>query len=161
MAEFTAAHALHDAQDCLGLITGGHHPGHCHAYRLAERIRTALATVPMLAHAQQGGPPSNATTPKKADAQKVVQIITSDKAKTQTYCDLDTLYDRIQTANQNNDSKPVESLGKQADFLASKLGPEYNKMMGGIDQVDTNSNEGKELVSILSGLDKLCSKIGS
>jgi hypothetical protein len=121
-------------------------------------VITALAAVPMLAHAQQGGPPSNAPKPTKADAQNVVQIITSDKAKTQTYCDLDKLYDQMQTADKKNDSKTVESLGKQADVLATKLGPEYNKMMDGMDQVDPNSNEGKELVSVLSGLDKLCSK---
>jgi hypothetical protein len=121
-------------------------------------VITALVTVPLLAHAQQGAPPSNAPKPTKADAQKVVQIITSDKAKTQTYCDLDKLFEQMQTADQKNDSKTVESLSKQADVLATKLGPEYNKMMDGMDQVDPNSNEGKELVSVLSGLDKLCSK---
>jgi ABC-type transporter Mla subunit MlaD len=121
-------------------------------------VITALVALPVLAHAQQGGPPSNAPEPTKADAQKVVQIITSDKAKTQTYCDLDKLFDQMQTADQKNDSKTVETLGKQADVLAAKLGPEYNKMMDGMDQVDSNSNEGKELVSVLSGLDKLCSK---
>jgi hypothetical protein len=121
-------------------------------------VITALVTVPLLAHAQQGGPPSNAPKPTKADAQKVVQIITNDKAKTQAYCDLSKLYDQMQTVDQNKDSKKVEALGKQADVLAGKLGPEYNKMMEGLDQVEPNSNEGKELVSVLSGLDKLCSK---
>jgi hypothetical protein len=121
-------------------------------------VITALVALPVLAHAQQGGPPSNAPKPTKADAQKVVQIITSDKAKTQTYCDLNKLFDQMQTADQKNDSKTVESPGKQADVLAAKLGPEYNKMMDGMDQVDSNSSEGKELVSVLSGLDKLCSK---
>jgi hypothetical protein len=121
-------------------------------------VITALVALPVLAHAQQGGPPSNAPKPTKADAQKVVQIITSDKAKPQTYCDLNKLFDQMQTADQKNDSKTVESLGKQADVLAAKLGPEYNKMMDGMDQVDSNSSEGKELVSVLSGLDKLCSK---
>jgi hypothetical protein len=121
-------------------------------------VISALAAVPMLAHAQQGGPPSNAPKPTKADAQKVVQIITSDKAKTQTYCDMSKLFDQMQAADQKNDSKTVETLGKQADALAAKLGPEYNKMMDGMDQVEPNSNEDKELVSVLSPLDKLCSK---
>jgi hypothetical protein len=112
----------------------------------------------VLAHAQQGGPPSNAPKPTKADAQKVVQIITNDKAKTQAYCDMSKLFDQMQTADQKNDSKTVEALGKQADVLATKLGPEYNKMMDGMDPVEPNSNEGKELDSVLSGLDKLCSK---
>jgi len=120
---------------------------------------SALVAMPALAQAQQGGaPPSNAPKPTTADVQKVVQIITSDKAKTQVYCDLDKLYDQMQTADQNNDSKTVEALGKQADAMTNKLGPEYSKMMDGLDQVDPNSSEGKELVSILSGLDKLCGK---
>jgi hypothetical protein len=121
-------------------------------------VITALMALPVLAHAQQGGPPSNAPKPTKADAQKVVQIITNDKAKTQAYCDMSKLFDQMQTADQKNDSKTVKALGKQADVLATKLGPEYNKMMDGMDQVEPNSNEGKELVSVLSGLDKLCSK---
>src|SRR5215831_14604523 len=48
----------------------------------------ALA-IPALAHAQESGP--NVPKPTKADAQNVVQIITSDKVKTQAYCDLDKL----------------------------------------------------------------------
>jgi hypothetical protein len=51
---------------------------------------SALAT-PALAHAQQSGPQPNAPKPTKADAQNVVQIITSDKVKTQAYCDLNKL----------------------------------------------------------------------
>jgi len=121
-------------------------------------VITALVALPVLAHAQQGGPPSNAPKPTKADVQKVVQIITNDKAKTQAYCDLNKLYDQMQTADQNNDSKAVETLGKQADALSGKLGPEYNNMMDGLDQVDPNSTEGKDLASILSKLDDLCSK---
>jgi hypothetical protein len=121
-------------------------------------VITALVALPLLAHAQQGGPPSNAPKPTKADAQKVVQIITSDKAKTQTYCDLSKLYDQMQTADPSKDSKKVEALGKQADALAGKLGPEYNKLMDGMEGVNPNSNEGKELDSILSKLDDLCPK---
>jgi ABC-type transporter Mla subunit MlaD len=122
-------------------------------------VITALVALPVLAHAQQGGPPpSNAPKPTKADVQKVVQIITNDKAKTQAYCDLNKLYDQMQTADQKNDSKAVETLGKQADALAGKLGPEYNNMMDGLDQVDPNSSEGKDFASILSKLDDLCPK---
>jgi hypothetical protein len=47
----------------------------------------ALA-IPALAHAQHGSPQPK---PTKADAQNVVQIITSDKVKTQAYCDLTKL----------------------------------------------------------------------
>ena len=66
---------------------------------------TALVAVPVLAHAQQGGPPSNAPKPTKADAQKVIQIITNDKAKTQAYCDMSKVFDQMQAADQKNDAK--------------------------------------------------------
>jgi hypothetical protein len=112
--------------------------------------------IPVLAYGQQGGPPPNVPKPTKADVQKVVQIISSDQTKLRSYCDLKKLYDQMGAAYQKNDSKTADALGKQADALADKLGPEYSKMMDGLEQVDQNSSEGKAYASILSGLDKLC-----
>ena len=119
---------------------------------------SALAAIPALAHAQQGGPQPNIPKPTKADAQNVVQIISSDKAKTQAYCNLSKLYDQIEAAEQKNDSDTTQALTKQADALVVNLGPEYPKMIEGLEQVDLTSGEGKEFLSILSGLDKLCTK---
>ena len=118
---------------------------------------SALAAIPALAHAQQG-PPPNVPKPTKADAQSVVQIITSDKVKTQAYCDLGKLFDQIQVAKENNDSNTIQALGKQLLPLVDKLGPEYVKVITGMDQVDLTSSEGEELLSILSELDKRCTK---
>jgi len=118
---------------------------------------SALA-IPALAHAQQGSPQPNVPKPTKADVQNVVQIVTSDKAKTQAYCDLSKLYAQVEAGQQKNDFDTVETLTKQADALVDKLGPEYSKMVGGLDQVDLTSSEGKEIMSILLGLDKLCTK---
>ena len=92
------------------------------------------------------------------DVQNVVQIATTDKAKMQAYCDLTRLYDQVQAAEEKNDTKTVEKLTKQADALVDKLGPEYCKMIEGLEEVDQTSSEGKELMSILSGLDKLCTR---
>lgn len=119
---------------------------------------SALVAMPTLALAQQGGPPPSAPKPTKADVQKVVQVISSDKAKSQAYCDLSKLNDEMMAADQKKDTKALEELGKQADTLVDKLGPEYSKMMDGLDQVDENSPEGKDYVTILSALDKLCTK---
>ena len=41
-------------------------------------------------------------------------------------------------AYKKNDSKTADALNKQADALVSKLGPEYSKMMDGLEQVDQN-----------------------
>jgi hypothetical protein len=118
---------------------------------------SALA-IPALAHAQQGGPQSNVPKPTKADAQNVVQIITSDKVKTQAYCDLTKLEDQVKALQQNTDAKTVEALTKQAEALIDKLGSEYYKLMDGLEQVDPKSSEAKEFMSILSELDKRCTK---
>ena len=116
---------------------------------------SALA-IPTLAYAQQ----SRVVRPPltKADIQTVVQIVTNDKAKTQAYCDLNKLYTQVEAAQQNNDFDRVEALTRQADGLVEKLGPEYSKMIGGLEEIDLTSSEGKEFMSILSGLDKLCTK---
>ena len=118
---------------------------------------SALA-IPALARAQQSGPQPNAPKPTKADAQNVVQIITSDKVKTRAYCDLTKLEDRVKAVQPNTDTKTVETLTKQAEALIDKLGPEYFKLMDGLEQVDPKSSEAKEFMSILSELDKRCTK---
>jgi phenylalanine-4-hydroxylase len=116
---------------------------------------SALAAIQALAHAQQSGPP-NVPKPTKADAQNVVQIITSDKAKTQAYCDL-TKFEAV-SSKRFGKRQTVEMLIKQFEALIDKLGPEYFKLMDGLEQVDLNSNEAKEFMSILSELDKNCTK---
>jgi hypothetical protein len=123
--------------------------------KLAASIFALVATSG-LAVAQRGDSPPNGPKPTKADVQKVVQIIGSDRAKTQIYCDLNKLYDQMQKAAAKNDTKTVEALAKQTIVLEVKLGPEYSKLMGGLAKVDPTSSEGREFSSILLGLDKLC-----
>jgi hypothetical protein len=119
---------------------------------------SAFATMTALADAQQGKPQPNEPKPTKADVESVVQIVTADKAKVQAYCDLAKLYIQVEAAEEKNDTTAVETLGKQADALVDKLGPEYHKMIAGLDQIDLTSNEGREIISILSKLDKLCTR---
>ena len=124
--------------------------------KLAAAI--SVLAIPALAHAQQSGPQPKVPKPTKADAQNVVQIITSDKVKMQAYCDLNKLYDQLKAVHQKTDTKTVERLTIQASELIYKLGPEYLKLMDGLEQVDRKSSEAKEFMSILSELDKRCTK---
>jgi F0F1-type ATP synthase gamma subunit len=117
---------------------------------------SALA-IPALAHAQSG-PQPNVPKPTKADAENVVNIITSDKVKTQAYCDLTELEGQVKAAAEKNDTTTLETLGNRAEALIEKLGPEYYKLMDGLEQVDPKSSEAKEFMSILSELDKSCTK---
>jgi hypothetical protein len=110
----------------------------------------AIAALPVCALAQ-----GKAT---KADAQKVVKMISGDKAKTQTYCDIAKLGDQIGEADAKKDTKKVDELSKQMDDMSTKLGPEYIALMDGLQDVDPNSKEGKDISAILDGLDKLCAK---
>ena len=118
----------------------------------------AALVIPALAHAEQSGPHPTVPKPTKADAQNVVEIITSDKVKMQAYCDLTKLEGQVEAAAQKNDAKTLEALNKQANALLDKLGPEYFKLMDGLEQVDPKSSEAKEFMSILSELDKSCTK---
>jgi hypothetical protein len=130
------------------------------SFKNMQKLVAAISALamPVLAHAQQGGPQPTVPKPTKADAQKVVQIITSDKVKTQTYCDLTKLEGQVKALPQNTDTKTVETLTKQAEVLIDKLGPEYFKLMDGLEKVDPKSSEAKEFMSILSELDKRCTK---
>ncbi|MGP0094673.1 MAG: hypothetical protein ACLPKB_32690 [Xanthobacteraceae bacterium] len=112
-----------------------------------------LAATPAFAQSPPAGP-----KPTKADVQKVVQIITSDKAKAATYCDMAKLDDQIAEAEDKKDQKKVDDLSKQADAMGQKLGPEYVSLMNGLQQVDPSSPEGKDFSTTLEALDKLCTK---
>ena len=123
--------------------------------RLKLVVAISALAIPALAHAQRSGPQPK---PTKADAQNVVQIITSDKVKTQAYCDFTQLEGQVKAADQKNDTETLEALSKQAQLLIDKLGPEYFKLMDGLEKVDPKSSEAKEFMSILSELDKSCTK---
>jgi hypothetical protein len=84
-----------------------------------------VVAVSMYAHAQN---------PKvsKGDAQKVVTIISGDKAKTQAYCDIRKLNEQIEEASAKKDSKTVEELYLKIETLEKTLGPEYVALIDGL-----------------------------
>jgi hypothetical protein len=97
-----------------------------------------------------------AAKPTEAQVQKIVQTIVADRAKTDTYCRIMKLQQQMGMLDQNKDAKKLQALGQQADAEAQKLGPDYEKMMDGLDQVDENSAEGKKFAAILASLDNRC-----
>ena len=111
-----------------------------------------IAAVPMFAQAQK---PSAANV-TKADAQKVVKMISGDKAKTQTYCDMAKLGEEIEQANEKKDTKKADELSQKMDELGTKLGPEYVALMDRLKEIDAESQDGQEIGSTLEALDKLC-----
>ena len=107
-----------------------------------------IAAVPVCALAQK---PSTVT---KADAQKVINIISGDKDKNRIYCDIAKLGAQIEQAD--HDTKKTDELYRRMDELGTQLGPEYVTLMDGLQEIDPNSPDGQEINSMLGTLDKLC-----
>jgi hypothetical protein len=125
--------------------------------KLAVAI-SVLVTTSAFAQGQMGGSAPKGPKATKADAQKVVQIISGDKAKTALYCDAAKLNDQMAAADEKKDTKKVEELSKQLDEKGQQLGPEYAKLMDGLEQINPDSNDGKAISAVLESLDKLCVK---
>jgi peptidoglycan hydrolase CwlO-like protein len=113
-----------------------------------------IAAVPVFAQAQ---PPSTAKV-TKADAQKVIKIISGDKAKAQTYCQIGKLGEQIEEANDKKDSKTADELSQKMKELENNLGPEYVALMDGLPDIDPESEDGADIAAALAALDKLCAK---
>jgi hypothetical protein len=111
----------------------------------------AICTVPAYA---QGLQPDIAKL--KADAENMVKVISGDKLKIQTYCQILDLHDQIDDANLNQDIKKATELSEQADQLEKKLGPEFSTLANDLNDLDPNSQEGREIGSIIDKLDRLC-----
>jgi hypothetical protein len=109
-----------------------------------------VAVLPFAAQAQ--------AAPTKAQAQQVVKMIGGDKAKTKIYCDMAKLGDQMDAADKKKDTKTVEALSKKMDAMTAQLGPDYVKLMDGLQAMKPDSNQAKEIADVMDGLDKLCGK---
>ena len=115
-----------------------------------------FAAVPTIAYAQKDSPAAEASKPTMADAQKLVQTISSNPAKLKVYCDMGKLQEQMEQAEQKKDNKALEALSAKADSLLQQIGPEYLKMMEGLDEVDPNSDEGNQFAAVFGTLDRQC-----
>jgi ABC-type transporter Mla subunit MlaD len=109
-----------------------------------------ISTAPLFAQSQPD--PAKLT----ADAQKVVSIISGDKAKTQAYCQINDLTDQIDEADQQKDAKKAEALVEQMNELEKQVGPEYLALLDATKDMDPNSEEGEEIASLFDKLDESC-----
>lgn len=110
----------------------------------------AIAVLPLAAQAQ------NAAKATKADAERIVKMISADKNKVKIYCDIAKLGDEIDAADQKKDSKKVDELSEKMDNMSKQLGPEYVKFAEGLQALSQDSKEAQDIGSVLEGLDKQC-----
>ena len=71
----------------------------------------------------------------KADAQKVVSIISGDKAKSQAYCQIAVVGEQMNQAVQAKDKKKFEELARKLPELEKNLGPEYLGLLESLQNV--------------------------
>ncbi len=75
----------------------------------------------MIAFVQKDDTAADGSKPTVADAQKLVQTISSDKVKLKAYCDLRPLQKRLEEAEEKQDVKTLEDLGTKADGVLQQL----------------------------------------
>jgi hypothetical protein len=107
-----------------------------------------IAAVPVFAQAQQ-----SSIAQLKEDARNVVNVISSDKAKTKTYCQMVDLSDQ---ADQATEEEKAHELAQKATELGETLGPEYAALLRSLDETDMDQKSQDEIGAILIALDKLC-----
>jgi aspartokinase len=95
----------------------------------------------------------------KADAQKVVGVISADKAKTQTYCQIAKISEQVDQAARGKDRKKAEELVQKINELEKQLGPEYLALVDALfnnNDIDLNSEDFEEIVSMFDRFDESC-----
>lgn len=107
-----------------------------------------VIALPLAAQAQK--------KPTRADAEKVVKLISADKNKVKVYCDMTRLGEQAAAAEEKKDTKKAEELGMKMDDMSKQLGPEYVALMDSMQNL--NENEAESVGMVLEGLDKLCTK---
>ena len=117
---------------------------------------------PPAAQQRMAPPPAQqqpqAPKPTEAQLQKVVNDVAANKPKMDAYCRLSAIQQQMGALDEKKDAQKLQALGQQADAEAQKLGPDFGKMMDGLEQVDENSAEGKKFAAILASLDTKCPK---
>src|SRR6516225_6810908 len=119
--------------------------------RLLIVVISTISTMPLSAQGQQPDPAK-----LKADAQKVVSIISGDKAKAQAYCQIGIVGEQMNQALQGKDKKKFEELVQKQSELEKNLGPEYRGLVESLGKVNLTPKDGQEIVSMFDTLDDSC-----
>ncbi|MFZ0027510.1 MAG: hypothetical protein WAK72_15125 [Pseudolabrys sp.] len=115
---------------------------------VAILVATAVAV-----YARAQGPNQEATA-----ARRVVEIISRDPAKIETYCAVGKLSVQIEDANGAKDKKTADVLTEKMKRLEKQLGPEYLSLMYGLQTIDPDSDDGLEIEAMLRPLDRSCAQ---
>ena len=111
----------------------------------------AISVMPMYAQGQQAS-----AVQLKADAQNVVKIISGDKLKIESYCKFADISDQFDEAVEQQDTRKARELSQKAEELQRKLDPEFTALADGLQDMNLNSQDAREIGSIIGKLDEFC-----
>jgi hypothetical protein len=103
----------------------------------------------------QDEPPNETPKPTLAEVQHLADVISSDQSKLRAYCKLGKLHDETQQAVEEKDADAINALTAKIDAFERQLGPEYDKVLDGLDKIDLNS-DGQQIADVFKTLQEKC-----
>jgi len=119
-------------------------------------IGVAILAATTLGAGAEGEPADQPPKPTLTDVRHLADEIAGDKSKLESYCSLGKLHDEMQQAIENNDLDAIKALTERTNTLEQMLGPEYDMVIDGLDQVDLNTAEGQQLADVFKTLQAKC-----
>ena len=83
-------------------------------------------------------------------------MITGDNSKLRAYCELGEIHYQMQQALGNQDANAIDALVAKSDALEQQLGPEYDRVVEGLERVDFNSAEGQQIAEVFKAVQEKC-----
>jgi hypothetical protein len=123
---------------------------------LKAAIGVAIFVGTTVAAIGQDDPTNQTPKPTSADVQQLVEMISNDKSKLRAYCELGKLHDETRQAVQYNDANAIATIAARTNDFEQQLGPEYDKVLDGLDQIDFSSDVGERIAVAFYTLQEKC-----
>jgi hypothetical protein len=104
----------------------------------------------------QDQPTNETPKPTLADVQHLVEIISSDNSMLRAYCELGKLHDETRQAVEYNDANAIAAVTAKTNAFERQLGPEYDRVLDGLDQIDFSSDQGQQIAATFYALQRKC-----
>ena len=123
---------------------------------LKALIGVGIFVATTVAAVGQEEPANQTPRPTLADVQRLAEMITNDESKLRAYCELGKLHDETRQAVEYNDPNAIAEVTARTDAFERQLGPEYDKILDGLDQIDFSSDEGQRIAATFYTLQQKC-----
>jgi len=90
------------------------------------------------------------------DVHHLAEMIGSDESRLRAYCELGKLHDEPRQAVEYNDMNAIAAVTAKTYAFERQLGPEYDKVLNELDQIDFSSDEGQRIAVTFYALQQKC-----